>query len=66
MTEDQVRAALTKAVNEAGGQRAFGRKHKISAAYVGLVLNGGGLGKSVLKALGIEAITTTTYRKVKR
>jgi hypothetical protein len=41
MTEEQVRNLLARAVDEAGGQRAFGRKHKISAAYVGLVLNGG-------------------------
>ncbi len=66
MTEERVRAALQKAVDEAGGQRAFGRKHKVSAAYVGLVLNGERPGPAVLKPLGIEAITVTTYRRIKR
>lgn len=66
MTEDQVRATLRKAVDEAGGQRAFGRKHKISASYVGLVLNGERIGESILKALGIEKRVETTYRKAAR
>ncbi len=66
MTEDQVRAELRKAVKDAGGQRAFGREHGISAAYVGLVLNGGGLGDSVLSALGIERRTVTTYRRSRK
>lgn len=67
-TEDEVRAMLASAVEDAGGQRAFSRLHrgKPSAAYVGLVLNGDPLGASVLKALGIEAVTVTTYRRVRK
>jgi hypothetical protein len=66
MTEDQVRAILQRAVDEAGGQRAFSRKHKVSAAQVGLVLAGETPGPKILKPLGIEAKTVTTYRKIKR
>lgn len=71
MTEDQVRAALQKAVDAAGGQRAFGREHGISAAYVGLVLNGDRFGnlhppsERMCAALGFEKITTVTYRRIK-
>ena len=63
LTEDQVRAALQKAVDEAGGQRAFGRRHKISAAYVGLVLGGDAPSERICQALGIEKCTVTTYRR---
>ena len=65
MTEDQVRAALQKAVDAAGGQRAFGRQHKISAAYVGLVLASDEPSKRICAAIGIEKTTTVTYRRIK-
>ena len=63
MTEDQVRAALQKAVDAAGGQRAFGRAHKISAAYVGLVLGGDTPSERICAAIGIEKRTVSTYRR---
>ena len=63
MTEEQVRAALHKAVDAAGGQRAFGREHGISAAYVGLVLGGDTPSERICAAIGIEKRTTTTYRR---
>lgn len=66
MTEDQVRAALRKAVDAAGGQRAFGRAHKISAAYVGLVLNGAEPSERICAAIGITKSMTTTYRRLKK
>ena len=66
MTEDQVRVALRKAVDAAGGQRAFGRKHEISAAYVGLVFNGDTPSERICAAIGIEKSTTTTYRRAQK
>lgn len=66
LTEAQVRAALQKAVDAAGGQRAFGRKHEISAAYVGLVLNGDTPSERICAAIGIEKSTTTTYKRTRR
>lgn len=65
VTEEQVRAALQKAVDEAGGQRAFGRKHDLSAAYVSLVLGGDVPSERICAAIGIERVTTVTYRRIK-
>jgi hypothetical protein len=72
VTEEQVRAALAKAVDAAGGQRAFGRAHKISAAYVSLVLSGDRFGhlhppsERICAALGIERETLIRYRRLEK
>ncbi len=61
-----MRAALQKAVDVAGGQRAFGREHGISATYVGFVLEGDPPGPRICAALGIEISTVTTYRTTRK
>ena len=68
MTEDQVRRLIARAVEEAGGQRAFARLHKgkISVARVGQVLAGQPPGEEICKLVGVERTMVTTYRRVKR
>lgn len=54
---------LRAAVDKAGTQTAFAKKHGISIAYVNDVLQGRRQpGDKILKALGLES--QVTYRKV--
>lgn len=66
MTEDQVRKMLKREVAKAGGQRAFSREHGVSAVHVGRLLDGEKLSPAILKALRLEALTVTTYRRIDR
>lgn len=53
---------LRAAVDKAGTQTAFAKKHGISVPYINDVLQGRrNAGKKILKALGLES--QTTYRK---
>jgi hypothetical protein len=62
LTADDVRALLRKEVDREGGQRAWARKHWVSAMYVSYVLNEKKEpGDSILKALGLERVVS--YRK---
>jgi hypothetical protein len=62
MTADDVRTLLRKDVDREGGQRAWARKHRVSAMYVSYVLSGDKEpGDKILKPLGIERIVS--YRK---
>lgn len=66
MTEAQVRKLLARAIDKAGGLRAFGREHEIDPTYVGRVANQGApLTDAILAALKLEAVTVTTYRRIK-
>jgi len=59
---DDVRTLLRKEVDREGGQRAWARKHRVSAMYVSYVLSGEREpGDSILKPLGLERIVS--YRK---
>lgn len=61
----QVIDQLCREVAEAGGTRAFARKHLLSAAYVSDVLLGRrGPGPSVLKILRLEKCVMVTYHRV--
>lgn len=63
MNVETVRALLRKAVEEAGGQRAWARKHKVSPMYVSYVLSGDREpGEAVLKPLGMERVVS--YRRI--
>jgi len=65
VNEDQVRDLLKRACEEAGSQKAFADKHGLSGAYISDVLQGRrDLGKSILDALGIVAVTT--YRRIRK
>ena len=62
-----MRAALQKAVDAAGGQRAFAREHGLSPTWIGMVLKGEDTpGPRLCAALGIEVVTTTTYRRKRK
>ncbi len=67
MTADDVRAQLRKACDHEGGMRAWARKNKVSAMYVSLVLDKQREpGPKVCKPLGIEIVTMTTYRRIRK
>jgi hypothetical protein len=66
MTEDQVRALLRAACDEAGSIRAWARRHGLSAMYVSNALRGKQApGPSICKPLGLirEIKQTVTYRR---
>lgn len=66
MTEEDVRALLRLACDKAGSQRAFARKHKLSAAYVSDVIRGSRTpAHSICKALGLTRAVRylVEYRK---
>lgn len=67
LTEAQVRKMLASAIEEAGGQRGFGREHDLGAPHIGRVLAGAKLSPAILDALGLEvAETVTTYRRKRK
>jgi hypothetical protein len=67
MTADDVRELLADACSLANGVRSWARQHKLSAAYVSDVRHGNRpIGPRILKALGVEVSTTTTYRRVRK
>ncbi len=68
MTEDEVREILRAATKKAGGLRAYGKAHAMSAAYLSDVIRGNrGVGLRVLSLLGLERVDAPpTYRKAKR
>ncbi len=58
---------LDRACEIAGGNRAFGRLHGMSAVHVGRVRGGEKLSPAVLDALGLEVDkTVTTYRRKRK
>lgn len=53
---DGVVLRLQKSINQAGGQRAWGKKHGISPSYINKVLKGHKIpGDKITMALGLEA-----------
>ena len=65
MTEADVLKLLRKSCDEAGTVRAWALANSVSPQYVGDVLVGKrSIGPAILKALGIEAVTT--YRRIKK
>ena len=65
MTEKDVRRLLIEVCVDAGSTRAWALANDLSPQYVGDVLKGKrSLGPSILKALGIEAVTT--YKRVRK
>ncbi len=66
-TDRQVRNMLSLAIDKAGGQRAFGREHGLSAVHVGRVEGGEKLSPAILKALGLEVHKIeATYRRLRK
>ena len=67
MEEAAARAMFKLMVAHAGGQRAFARQHKFSAAYVNdVVLGRRKLSERVLKILGLkEIVTPVKYRRIR-
>ncbi len=61
-----MRNLLAREVGKAGGQRAYGRKIGMSAAYIGMVLAGEKPGPGILLALGLEITSEVTTYKRKR
>lgn len=62
----EVYAAFLKAVGDAGGLRALGRKWNLSPAFLCDVKHGRrGYGPTILKRLGFKAATqrVTTYKR---
>jgi DNA-binding transcriptional regulator YdaS (Cro superfamily) len=58
LTEQDVVSRLRAAIVEAGGQRAFARRHGFTPAYVNDMLRGRrAVAEKVLDALGIERVT---------
>lgn len=52
---DSVVKQLQKSINDAGGQRAWGRMHGISPSYINKVLCGHKIpGDKITRALGLE------------
>lgn len=67
LSEAQVRKMLARAVQDGGGQRAFGREHDLGAPHIGRVLAGEKLSPAILDALGLEvAETVRTYRRKRK
>lgn len=68
MTENDVRKMLKRACNEAGSQRAFARKHGLSAAYISDVLLGHRApAGTICRALGLQmTVRYITERKYRR
>lgn len=63
LNEQQVVRKLCAAVDAAGGVRAFGRKHRISPAYVSKASRGEmKIGEKVEKALGLRRVTRWVAR----
>ena len=63
MNADDVRRALQRAIDKEGTAAAWCKKHKIARGYVSDVVNGNQEpGKSILDALGLEAVTTYKRR----
>lgn len=63
MNESQMLEAFSRAVEQAGGVRAFARKAGVSASYVSGALRGQvAIGDTLLRAAGIERVIT--YRKL--
>lgn len=62
MTTEQVRAALSRECEAAGGQKAWADAHNISQQYVCDVIGGSRQpGPTMRKALGLERVTL--YKK---
>lgn len=65
MTEAQMLETFSKAVERAGGVRAFARLAGVAPSYVSNALRGGvAMGDRLLNAAGIERIVT--YRRPTR
>jgi hypothetical protein len=65
LTEDEVRARLRAAIEQAGGQRKFAEAHGFTPSYVHDVLHGKrGFADRILQALGLERVER--YRETGR
>ena len=63
MTEDDARRLLREQCETAGGQRAWARRHKLSAAYVSDVLSERrDIGPAICEALGLEKVIKYTVK----
>lgn len=66
MTADDVRKMLAQACEKAGSQRAWAKRHNLSAAYVTDVLRGHRApAEAICKALGIKQVVTYSIIYVK-
>jgi L-lactate utilization protein LutB len=64
MTEDDVIARLVAACDKAGGQSAWAKANEVSQQYVqDVIKRRRSPGPGILKALGLERVTT--YRRVR-
>lgn len=64
LTLDEVRALLSRAVDRAGSQRAFGTQAGVSACYVNDVLKGRRTpGRRMLDALALDKIERFVSRE---
>jgi hypothetical protein len=64
LSEHQVRRRLRDEAEREGSIMAWATKHQMTRQYVSAVINGDELiGPRILKALGLEKVTTIQYRK---
>lgn len=67
ITEQQVRGLLRRAIEEAGSQSAFARKHGIPKSYVSMMASGQRpMTEGLLAILGVRRVveTRTVYKQL--